>query len=200
MVAKRFYVGVDLGGTKILAGVVTPEGRILSRSKRPTPFADGAKALTRSLSEAVAEALAGTRVERERIIAIGMGSPGPLDPQKGIVLRTPNIAVRRFPAGPLLSREFQVPVVLDNDVHMAVYGEWIAGAARGHQNVIGLWIGTGVGGCVIWDGRVVHGSNRNAGEIGHMIRKRVFSGAFASKSRKGRRPASPSIFGAGRIG
>jgi len=103
------------------------------------------------------------------VIAIGLGSPGPLDPEKGIVLRTPNIAVKRFPVGPLLSKRFGVPVVLDNDVHMAVYGEWVAGAARGYRHVIGLWVGTGVGGCVIWDGRVVSGVNRNAGEIGHMI-------------------------------
>jgi glucokinase len=163
------YVGVDLGGTKILAGVVTPAGEILSRSKRPTPFKGGGRRLLASLSETITEALGQARVPPERVIAIGLGSPGPLDPEKGIVLRTPNIAVKRFPVGPLLSKRFGVPVVLDNDVHMAVYGEWVAGAARGYRHVIGLWVGTGVGGCVIWDGRVVSGVNRNAGEIGHMI-------------------------------
>lgn len=169
MRTRDCYIGVDLGGTKILAAVVTTSGKILSRSKRPTPFASGSRALLRSLSEAMTEALEAARVDRARIVAIGMGSPGPLDPETGIVLRTPNIAVKRFAAGPLLSKQFDAPVILDNDVHMAVFGEWMAGAARGVRNVIGLWIGTGVGGCVIWDGRVVRGRNRNAGEIGHMI-------------------------------
>src|SRR5437870_172890 len=97
------YIGIDLGGSKILAGVVTPAGKILSRAKRATPFASGAKALAQALSQTVSEALAAARVAPERIIAIGMGSPGPLDPEAGIVLRTPNIAVRKFPAGKLLS-------------------------------------------------------------------------------------------------
>jgi glucokinase len=162
------YVGVDLGGSKILAGVVSPTGKILSRAKRPTPFASGAKALARALVETVSEALAAARVDTERIVAIGMGSPGPLDPETGVVLRTPNIAVRRFPAGKILSSEFGAPLLLDNDVHMAVFGELLSGAARGRESVVGLWIGTGVGGCVIWNGKVVHGVNKNAGELGHM--------------------------------
>ena len=166
---RDLYLGIDLGGSKVLAGVVTPKGAILSRAKRPTPFASGARALAQALTETVSEALTQAGVGKERIVAIGMGSPGPLDPRAGIVLRTPNIAVKKFPAGPLLSSAFGAPVVLDNDVHMAVFGELSAGAARGFQNVIGLWIGTGVGGCVIWNGEVVHGINSNAGEIGHMI-------------------------------
>jgi glucokinase len=163
------YLGIDLGGSKILAGVVSGSGKILSRAKTVTPFAEGPRALTRALVATVSEALTQARTSKDRIVAIGMGSPGPLDPRSGVVLRTPNIAVRRFPVGKLLSGEFQVPVVLDNDVHMAVLGEHLAGAARGYQRVIGLWIGTGVGGAVVWDGEVVHGVNQNAGEIGHMI-------------------------------
>ncbi len=163
------YVGIDLGGSKILAGVVAPSGKILSRAKRATPFASGARALAQALIETVQQALAAARVDQKRLIAIGMGSPGPLDPRNGVVLRTPNIAVRKFPAGEVLSAAFGAPVVLDNDVHMAVFGELCAGAARGRERVVGLWIGTGVGGCVIWDGDVVHGVNQNAGEIGHMI-------------------------------
>ena len=163
------YLGIDLGGSKILAGVVSASGKILSRAKSVTPFLQGSAALARALIATASEALTQARTERERIVAIGIGSPGPLDPRSGVVLRTPNIAIRRFPAGRLLSAEFGVPVVLDNDVHMAVLGEHLAGAARGHDRIIGLWIGTGVGGCVLWNGEVVHGVNQNAGEIGHMI-------------------------------
>jgi glucokinase len=163
------YLGIDLGGSKILAGVVSGSGKILSRAKTVTPFAEGSRALTLALVATASEALTQARTGKERIVAIGMGSPGPLDPRSGVVLRTPNIAVRRYPVGKLLAAEFGVPVVLDNDVHMAVLGEHLAGAARGYQRVIGFWIGTGVGGAVVWDGEVVHGVNQNAGELGHMI-------------------------------
>ncbi len=166
---RDLYLGIDLGGSKILAGVVTPSGKVLSRAKRATPFASGARALAQALTSTANEALAAARADAARLIAIGMGSPGPLDPSRGVVLRTPNIAVRKFPAGPILSKAFGAPVVLDNDVHMAVFGELVAGAARGFRHVVGFWIGTGVGGCVIWNGDVVHGINQNAGELGHMI-------------------------------
>jgi len=163
------YLGIDLGGSKILAGVVNARGKILSRAKSATPFAEGPRALARALIETASGALREARTSKEQIVALGIGSPGPLDPRSGVVLRTPNIAVRKFHVGTILSKEFGVPVVLDNDVHMAVLGEHLAGEARGHRNVVGLWIGTGVGGCVIWNGEVVHGVNQNAGEIGHMI-------------------------------
>jgi len=77
--------------------------------------------------------------------------------------------VRRLAVGPWLARELGAPVIIDNDVHMAVYGELRAGVAAGRRDVVGIWVGTGVGGAVVRDGRLVHGANRNAGEIGHMI-------------------------------
>jgi len=169
MSARDLLLGIDLGGSKILAGVVTPAGKILSRAKTATPFSKGPDALLAALAATASEALTQAGVGRERLAAVGMGSPGPLDPERGVILRTPNIAVEKLPVGPWLARELGAPVLLDNDVHMAVYGEFLAGAARGKRRVIGLWIGTGVGGCVLWDGRVVHGVNRNAGELGHMI-------------------------------
>ncbi len=169
MSARDLFLGIDLGGSKILAGVVTGAGKILSRAKTATPFSGGGDALLNALRETASSALREAGISPARLTAIGMGSPGPLDPARGLILRTPNIAVKKLAVGPWLSREFRAPLVLDNDVHMAVYGEWIAGAARGKARVVGLWIGTGVGGCVLWDGKVVHGVNRNAGEIGHMI-------------------------------
>ncbi|MEP7132916.1 MAG: ROK family protein [Acidobacteriota bacterium] len=166
---RDLFLGIDLGGSKILAGVVTARGKILSRSKTATPFSGGGEALLVALKDTAASALADAGVSRGRLSGVGMGSPGPLDPARGLILRTPNIAVKRLAVGPWLSRELGAPVVLDNDVHMAVYGEFLAGAARGKARVVGIWVGTGVGGCVLWDGKIVHGANRNAGEIGHMI-------------------------------
>jgi len=163
------WVGVDLGGTKILAGVFSAGGKWLGREKRATPFAGTGRDLAGAIVGAIDGALASAGLPRTRVAAIGVGSPGPLDPQRGLILRTPHIAARRLFLGPRLAKEFSRPVVLDNDVNMAVRGEWRAGAGRGRRDLVGLWIGTGIGGCVIVDGRVVAGINRNAGELGHMI-------------------------------
>jgi glucokinase len=166
--ARDHFIGVDLGGTKILAEVIDRRGQIRSRAKRETPFRGDGRDLVAALSETIEEAIGRSPVARTRIAAIGLGSPGPLDPDRGILLRTPHIAARRVPLGKRLGERFGVPVILDNDVHMAVLGELEAGAARGCRSVVGLWVGTGVGGCVIQNGRVVQGINKNAGEIGHM--------------------------------
>ena len=163
------WVGVDLGGTKILAGVFSASGKWLGREKRATPFAGTGGDLSEAIVGAIDGALASAGLSRARVAAIGVGSPGPLDPPRGLILRTPHIAAKRLFLGPRLAKEFSRPVVLDNDVNMALRGEWLAGAGRGRRNLVGLWIGTGIGGCVIVDGRVVAGINRNAGELGHMI-------------------------------
>lgn len=163
------YLGIDLGGSKILAAAVSSSGKILSRALRPTPFASGGRALLEALGEAAEEARREAGIRPGGVRAIGLGSPGPLDPEKGVILRSPNIAVRRLRVGPWLARRFRAPVVLDNDVHMGLFGEYCAGAALGCRNVVGLWIGTGVGGAILLDGRLVHGANRNAGELGHMV-------------------------------
>jgi glucokinase len=165
---RDHYLGIDLGGTKILAGVVTRGGKIVSRAQIQTPFESGGRAILEALCRAASQALAVAGLTPRRILAAGMGSPGPLDPETGTILRTPNITLKDLPAGRFLSEEFGFRVFVDNDVHMAVFGELAAGAGRGRKNVIGLWIGTGIGGCFVSEGRVVHGANRNAGEIGHM--------------------------------
>jgi glucokinase len=148
---------------------VSRRGKILSRAKTKTPFASGGTALGEAIVETVSEALALSGLGSRRIAAIGIGSPGPIDPDRGIVLRTPNIDVVNLRLSALLSRRFGAPVSMDNDVHMALWGEYRAGAGRGYRNLVGLWVGTGIGGGVIVDGRIVRGINKNAGEVGHMI-------------------------------
>ena len=166
---KGLILGLDLGGTKILSAVVNPYNKILGESKRETPFASSEKVLTEAIIGCAEEALKAANITSKELVAIGMGSPGPLNPDTGVVLRTGNIAMKNYPIGQLLSKHFGVPVTLDNDVHMGCFGEFKAGAGRGCRNIVGLWIGTGVGGCVIRDGEIVHGANRNAGEIGHVM-------------------------------
>jgi glucokinase len=134
-----------------------------------TPFDAGGAALGRAIVSTVSEAIALAQIHPKRLAAIGIGSPGPLDLRRGIILRTPNIGVRNLKIRALLSQTFAVPVFLDNDVHMALWGEFRAGAGRGYRDLAGLWVGTGIGGAIIVDGRLVHGSNQNAGEIGHIV-------------------------------
>lgn len=166
---RDHYVGVDLGGTKILSGVFSLDGRPRGRDKRATPFEGSAADLLAAIGDSIQGALADASLSSGRVVAIGAGCPGPIDPDRGLILRTPNILARRVPVARVIGRRFGCPVVLDNDVHMALRGEWLRGAGKGHRNLVGLWIGTGIGGGVICDGRLVTGINRNAGELGHMI-------------------------------
>ena len=163
--------GIDLGGTKILAGIVSAENRILGRSKRPTPAKEGPEAILRTIVECVDEALAAARLTRADIVAAGVGSPGPLDPESGVILFSANLNVRNFALGPSLSNILKCPVLVQNDVRVGGYGEFRLGAGRGYRNIIAAFVGTGIGGCLILDSRVVTGATGNAGEIGHIILK-----------------------------
>ncbi|WP_165226229.1 ROK family protein [Aquisphaera insulae] len=164
-------VGVDLGGTKILAGVVGPDHVILGRGKRNTPAKEGGPAILQVMKECVEEALATSGVSRAEIAAGGIGSPGPLDVQTGVILFSANLNVKNYPIGPELSAYLDRPVLVQNDVRVGGYAEFRLGAAREYRNMIAAFVGTGIGGCVVMDGQIVTGSTSNAGEVGHMIVK-----------------------------
>jgi len=125
--------------------------------------------LTDDIIGCAEDALKAASVTDKDILAIGIGFPGVLNPETGVILRTGHIGLKNYPIGQILAKHFSVRVTIDSDVHMSVYGEFRAGAALGCRNIVGVWIGNGVGGCVIRDGEVVLGANRNAGEIGAMV-------------------------------
>ncbi len=164
-------LGIDLGGTKILAGVVDREGRILSRAKRSTPAAQGGPAIVTAIMECVRESVQTAGASLDQIAAAGLGSPGPLDADAGVILWSANLNVRDFPIGPELSQVLGCPVVVDNDVRVGGYAEYRLGAGREYKNVVFAFVGTGIGGCVVVDGVMVAGATRNAGELGHMVIK-----------------------------
>jgi len=164
-------VGVDLGGTKILAAVIGPDHQILGRAKRPTPAEAGGPAILAAIVACIDQALAEAGLDREALLGIGIGSPGPLDPVGGIISFSSNLNVRDWPLGPDLARATGRPVLVQNDVKAGGYGEYRLGAGRGCRNMLAAFVGTGVGGCVIVDGRVVEGATGNAGEVGHIIVK-----------------------------
>jgi len=162
-------LGIDLGGTKILAAVIDKDGRVLSRSKRKTKARRGPGEVLDRMAECAREAVAGAGLQLSDIAAAGVGSPGPLDPIRGIIIDTPNLKFVNLPLKDELEARISVPVFVDNDVNVGMFGEFVYGAARGVQHAIGLFVGTGVGGGVIIDGKLHHGFSLNGGELGHMI-------------------------------
>ena len=164
-------LGLDLGGTKILAGVVDASHRVLGRSKQATPAREGADALREALIRAGREALESAGIGAEQLAAVGIGSPGPLDLDSGVIRSSPNLDVTDFPLKKILEEAFGQPVAVQNDVRVGGYGEAKLGAGRGARELIAAFVGTGIGGCIIRDGRIVTGVTGNAGEIGHLIVK-----------------------------
>lgn len=157
-------VGLDLGGTKIAAGVFDGE-KLLSKVVLPTPK-EGGERVVEALREAVvqAEARAGTRAE-----AIGLGTPGPLDFQEGVIRFTPNIpGLVDFPIRRLLEEATQRPVYLENDANAAALAEHHLGAAKGETSSLFLTVSTGIGGGVVLGGKVLRGERGQGGELGHV--------------------------------
>jgi glucokinase len=162
---------VDLGGTKILAGVVSADNRILGRAKRNTPAKEGGPAILQVMTECVNEAIEASGIPRAEIVGGGIGSPGPLDVKTGVILYSANLNVKNFPIGPELAAWLDRPVLVQNDVRVGGYAEFRLGAGRGYRDVIAAFVGTGIGGCIIRGGEIVTGSTGNAGELGHMVVK-----------------------------
>jgi glucokinase len=163
--------GIDLGGTKILAAIVDAENRILGRAKIATPAREGGDAILAAIVGALDHALAESARRRDELAGIGIGSPGPLDTEQGVILFSANMNVRDFPLGPGLSQATGLPVQVQNDVRVGGYGEFRLGAGRGFRDILAAFVGTGIGGCLIMRGQIVTGLTGNAGEVGHMTVK-----------------------------
>ena len=168
----EYIIGVDLGGTKISAGAVSQDGsRVAGVRSIPTQTELGAEGIVDRIvgviEGVILDATAETGATRKDFIGIGIGAPGPLDRENGIVVVAPNLGWRDFPLRDRIHSRLGLPTVLDNDANCATVGEWWLGAARGGTTVVGITIGTGIGGGLIIDGRLYHGASDVAGEIGH---------------------------------
>ena len=162
----RYVVGIDIGGTNIVAGTVAEDGsELLGLVSQPTFPEQGADAV---LARIVKLARDSMKAAGKTIAGLGIGAPGPLDTKRGVVLLTPNLGWTNFPLRDRLQAELKLPATLDNDANCAVFGEWWRGAARGARHVVGLTVGTGIGGGIVLDGAIYHGASDIAGEIGHM--------------------------------
>jgi glucokinase len=171
-VREQFIVGIDLGGTNIAAGVMPTDGtREIAMRMIPTKAEEGADSVVGRIAALIEDVIAQTQVEtgaeRADFLGVGIGSPGPLDRARGVVIVTPNLGWRDFPLRDEVSARVNLPATLDNDANCATIGEWWCGAAKGGRNVVGLTIGTGIGGGLILDNKLYHGASDAAGEIGH---------------------------------
>ncbi len=171
-------VGVDVGGTNIQVGLVDDDHNVVGRAKRPTP-----RKGPNSVIETILDAIAGADGDPVEIAAAGIGIPGAV--HGGEVVQVPNLVGWDGPVDirTPISDALRVPVVLGNDANVGLLGEWVAGAARGHDDVLGVWLGTGIGGGHILHGRPYEGSFGRAGEIGHVIVRA--GGALCSCGRRG---------------
>ena len=155
-------IGVDLGGTKILAGVVARDGTVVRRHERATPQ-DSQESVIRELEAAVGELVG------EETAALGFGVPSPIDQVDGLVVECVNLPLRNFALREHMRERFGLPTGLDNDANAAAIGEWRAGAGRGVDDLVMLTMGTGLGGGVIAGGRPFRGSRGTGVELGHVV-------------------------------
>ncbi len=169
--SSRPVIAVDLGGTLIRAAIVEPDGTRLARTERPTPKEHGPAAVVKACIEAAREARRGAAARvAEAIAGIGISSPGPVDPMRGIVVEPPNLGprFRDVALAAALSEAENLPTFLDRDTNVAALGEHAFGAARDCDDFIYLTISTGVGGAIMTGGSLLHGPDGFAGELGHV--------------------------------
>lgn len=165
---ERVWIGFDLGGTKMLAKVFNDDYETLGRAKQKTQGAKGAKAGLKRMTSVVEDALKDANVGAYQIAGIGVGCPGPINPEIGEIVEAPNLGWRNVPVADHLSDEFDCPTVICNDVDAGVYAEYTEGAAREARCAVGIFPGTGIGGGAVIDGKLVQGSRLSCMEIGHI--------------------------------
>ncbi len=180
LAATDFIIGVDIGGTKVAAGLVSPGGEISGQVRVPMVVtgtaAEGLNAVASAIdsvcSESGMEASRGAIAQgmsRGAIRGIGICSPGPLDPTKGVIINPPNVPCwRNFPLASEVAKLYEVPVRIDNDANAAALAESRWGAGRGYSNVFYATMGTGIGTGIVFDGKIYHGRTGAAAEGGHL--------------------------------
>lgn len=167
-----YYVGLDLGGTSIKAGVVDQQGKLMAKSSAATPGDLGADAVIEQMVELASAVVAQAGLEWSGIEAVGIGSPGPIDFAHGRLASAPNLPkLKDVPIRDRIAQATGRPAVLENDANAAAFAEYWIGAGREPEvrDLVALTLGTGIGSGLVVDGRIVHGGFGSGGEAGHMI-------------------------------
>ncbi len=175
---KQYFIGLDIGGSKMLAAVLDRKFRVRAEKKIKVEPEKGRAVFLKTLEGAVAELLREAHVPMGKVAALGAGCPGIIPNLGGRIVLSPNLPfLNSFELGRALQKIFRVPIAVENDVNAGLYGEWRFGAAQGKQHVAGIFMGTGVGGALILNGQVYRGALGAAGEIGHTYLIPPFLGA-----------------------
>ena len=163
------YIGIDVGGTNLVAGLVDEQGAILKKASRPVDRAMSDVELCGELAALAEEARMAGGVSRKEIQAVGVGIPGLVDNKEGVVVMTANMPFRNTPLRELFQQQWDVPVYLGNDANCAALGEYWAGSAKGCSPTVMVTLGTGIGGGMVVDGKLFTGFANSGMEVGHMI-------------------------------
>ncbi|WP_055665098.1 ROK family protein [Desnuesiella massiliensis] len=164
---KNYVIGIDLGGTKISAAIADLNGNVIFQTTLPTNAQEGEEAVLGRMISVIETLFEKSNKTIEEVVSIGIGSPGPLDAKKGIIITTPNLPFRNCDIVSPIRNKFNIPVYLDNDANVAAIGEFMLGAAKGTENMVYITVSTGVGGGAVINGKIYRGNTSNALEIGH---------------------------------
>ena len=166
---KKYSIGVDLGGTKILAGLVNTEtGRVITSVKKKTQKNDS-ESIAERIIETVEKTICEAQIPISNISSIGIGAAGQVDRKKGILVAAPNLDCFDLKLREILENQFKIPVFVGNDVEVATIGEIKFGNGMGYKNLVCIFVGTGVGSGIVCNGKIYSGATGTAGEIGHII-------------------------------
>ena len=166
---KKYYAGIDIGGTKLLTAIFDKDLRLLNTEKAKVEVSKGRAYFLDTLTGTLESALKKSGLDLKNLKAVGLGCPGIIQKSEGRVAVSPNLPfLKHFPLAKKLSDRLKTKVVIENDVNAGLYGEFRFGAAKGYKHVIGIFLGTGIGGGVILNGELFYGASGAAGEIGHM--------------------------------
>lgn len=166
---KEYYLGLDLGGTKILTGLADNEGKIIARSRRDTEADLGEDKIIENMTATIEDVLEKTGVSRDQIITLGIGSPGPLDSKKGIIIENANLPWKNVQLVDRMESALGIKTLLQNDANAAALGEKWFGAGKNVDNMVYITISTGIGGGAIIEQELFTGVNDNACEVGHTV-------------------------------
>ena len=168
--AKKYNICLDIGGTKILGVIFDQDKNIVYRIKKKTKKdGDSTDNVESVIVSVVEEMLKGSGIDKKEVAAIAAGAPGVIDQAKGIILFSPNLPWRNYDIKSSMEKKFGVPFYIGNDVNVGVLGEYKYGAARGYNDVVGFFVGTGMGGGMILNGELYSGHMYKGAEFGHMI-------------------------------
>lgn len=166
---SKYYVGIDLGGTNIVAGVVDEKYNIIATAKTKAKLPRPAQEIADDMSKVTLEAIKLSGKSLDDVEWIGVGSPGIANCKTGVIEYSNNLGFTNVPLAEYIQKTIDKPVFVENDANAAAYGEFVAGAAKGTKDAVVITLGTGVGGGIIIDGKIYSGFNSAAAELGHTV-------------------------------